>query len=72
VVDRTIETGKTKSRAAIYFRDINAAVIPDIYRTPSQAEIIAQLVGRPYITIMDATAMFYQWPVHPDYNGLRG
>jgi hypothetical protein len=41
VVDRTIETGKMKSRAVIYFRDINAAVIPDIYRMPSKAEIIA-------------------------------
>lgn len=55
-----------KGRVVVDVRDFNPLVVPDIYPIPLQADILASLAGKKFITVVDAMAFFYQWRTHPD------
>jgi hypothetical protein len=52
-----------KSRVVVDVRPANKLAVPDIYPMPLQAEIIAMLAGKQYITVIDAVAFFHRWKV---------
>lgn len=34
---------------------------------PLQSDVIESLRGKTFVTVIDATAFFFQFPVHPEY-----
>jgi hypothetical protein len=64
VVWKTVP-GKAKSRPVMDLRPINKWAIPDAYPMPLQSEVIEAVRGMKYITVIDASAFFYQFLVHP-------
>ena len=58
--------GESKGRVVVDIRGLNAITIPDAYPLPLKSDIIALLQGCPYISLIDASAFFYQWRVHAD------
>jgi hypothetical protein len=56
-----------KGRVVTDIRSGNKASVKDVYPMPRQEEIIAQLNGCKFITILDAIAMFFQWRVRKDH-----
>ncbi len=61
---RTID-GERKGRVVVDIRGLNAITQPDVYPLPLQTEIISAVRGCPFITVVDCSAFFYQWRVHP-------
>ena len=57
--------GTKKGRVVADLRALNRATIPDHYPLPSQEEIINSLIGKRFITVVDASAFFHQFGVHP-------
>lgn len=72
-VTRTDEKGNAKlqrvGRAVVDNRPTNKNLVPDLYPSPGQDEIIALAKGKRLITIVDAAKFFYQWRIYPDYYG---
>ncbi|CEN62172.1 hypothetical protein ASPCAL08810 [Aspergillus calidoustus] len=60
------ENKGVKTRVVVDLRRKNAMAIPDVYLLPTQQDILSAVAGCLYLSVADATAMFYQWPVHPD------
>lgn len=58
--------GERKGRVVVDIRGLNAITQPDVYPLPRQTEIIAAVLGCQYIKVVDCSAFFYQWRVHPD------
>ena len=58
--------GERKGRVVVDIRGLNSITQPDVYPLPLQMEIISAVRDCPYITVVDASAFFYQWRVHPD------
>ena len=54
-----------KSRVVVDIRGLNKITVPDAYPLPRQEDIIAAVRGARYISVVDATAFFHQWLVHP-------
>ena len=48
-----------KGRAVIDIRGLNRAVITDTYPIPLQSDIISDILGYKYISIVDGTNFFY-------------
>ncbi len=59
------QDGERKGRVVVDIRGLNALTQPDAYPLPLQADIIALLRDCPFITVIDCSAFFYQWRVHP-------
>jgi hypothetical protein len=66
VVWRTVH-GVDKGRMVIDLRPLNRVAVPDSYPLPLQAEVIQSIRGKLFISVIDATAFFHQFLVHPDY-----
>ena len=56
-----------KGRAVVDLRPLNRVAVPDNYPLPLQSEVINSLRGKSFISVVDATSFFHQFPVHPDY-----
>ena len=57
--------GLQKGRPVIDIRGLNAITQPDAYPLPLQSEIIVAVRDCIYISVIDCSAFFYQWRVHP-------
>ena len=57
--------GEQKGRPVIDIRGLNAITQPDAYPLPLQSEIIVAVRDCIYISVIDCSAFFYQWRVHP-------
>ncbi|POS75391.1 hypothetical protein DHEL01_v206213 [Diaporthe helianthi] len=66
VVWRTMSDGTRKGRMVIDVRGLNRMSVPDAYPMKSQDDILARITNAKYITVLDATAFFYQWRLHPE------
>ncbi|KAI1002218.1 hypothetical protein K3495_g5988 [Podosphaera aphanis] len=55
--------GKKKGRVVTDIRGLNALTLTDIYQLPLQSEILALAQGSKYITVVDGSSFFFQWPV---------
>ena len=70
VVWRTIEqSGKDpvrKGRVVVDIRGLNKITLTDTYPLPLQSDIISQVAGCQYITVVDAAGFFHQWLVRID------
>ena len=56
-----------KGRAVVDLRALNRVAVPDNYPLPLQSEVIHSLRSKNFISVIDATSFFHQFPVHPDY-----
>lgn len=59
--------GEDKGRVVVDLRALNKVAVPDAYPLPLQRDIIGSLLGKKYITVVDATGFFHQFKVHPDH-----
>ena len=66
VVWRTVH-GMKKGYVVADLRAVNRVAIPDNYPLPSQEEILNYFIGMNYISVLDVTACFYQYRIHPVY-----
>lgn len=57
------DSGMPKGRVVVDIRALNKIVIPDAYPVPNQSDILAELAGCMYLTVVDAASFFYQWLV---------
>ena len=57
--------GEKKGRVVIDIRGLNAITQPDAYPLPLQTDIITAVRDCGYISVIDCSAFFYQWRVHP-------
>jgi hypothetical protein len=55
-----------KLRVVVDIRGLNKIAVPDSYPRPRQGDIISATRGSKYITVVDVSSFFCQWPVHPD------
>ena len=62
---KTNADGERKGRPVIDIRDLNTITQPNAYPLPLQDEIIVAVRNCQYISIIDCSAFFYQWRVHP-------
>lgn len=62
VVWRSTEA-EGKGRPVVDIRGLNRVAIADTYPMSLQGDVIAALAGSTYITTVDCTSLFYQWPV---------
>ena len=56
--------GKLKNRIIIDIRTLNKITIPDVYPVIIQTEILFQIKDFKFISIINATSIFYQWWVN--------
>lgn len=56
-----------KGRMVVDLRCLNRVAIPDAYPLPLQSDIIAMLRGKQFITVVDASAFFHQFPVAKEH-----
>ena len=61
---KTVE-GERKGRVVVDIRGLNAITQPDAYPLPLQADILTLVRDCKYISVIDCSAFFYQWRVHP-------
>lgn len=54
-----------KGRVVVDVRGLNAISVPDVYPLPHRDDLIASVFGCPFLTSVDMTASFYQFPVNP-------
>lgn len=59
--------GIKKGRVVADLRALNKAAIPDAYPLPLPETIMASLIGKRYITVIDIKSSFHQYGVHPDH-----
>ncbi len=52
--------GTRKDRAVVDIRGLNSITQPDIYALPLQTELISEVKGCSYITVVDCSSFFYQ------------
>ena len=67
VVWKALENGERKGRVVVDIRGLNRITITDSYPMPLQTDITAAVADCPYISTMDATSYFHQWPVRQDH-----
>ena len=48
-------------------RALNKTTIPDTYPLPLPKTIMASLIGKRFITVVDIKLSFYQYGIHPDH-----
>lgn len=66
VVRRTVH-GQDKGRPVVDLRPVNKVAVPDSYPLPLQADVMASIHGKRWLTVIDATKFFYQLLVHPAF-----
>ena len=59
--------GIKKGRVVADLRVLNKAAIPDVYPLPLPEIIMAFLIGKRFITVVDIKSFFYQYGIHPDH-----
>jgi len=52
-----------KARIVVNVHNLNKLITSDIYSTSLQSEIIAMIVSKNYISVVDVTAFFYHWRI---------
>ena len=57
--------GESKGRVVVDIRGLNAITQPDAYPLPLQADILTLVRECQFISVIDCSAFFYQWRVHP-------
>jgi hypothetical protein len=62
VVWRTVN-GIRKGRVVVDIRGLNKISIFDAYPMPLQSDVLAAVMGFPYISVMDCASFFHQWLV---------
>ena len=71
IIWKTLPSGERKGRAVINIRGFNQFTLSNAYPIPSQNEIINEIQGHKYITVVNAASFFYQYKVHKsDYHKL--
>ncbi|KAI0996230.1 hypothetical protein K3495_g11949, partial [Podosphaera aphanis] len=60
-------SNERKGRVVIDIRALNQITLPDAYPIPTQADIIAAVTGRSFISTVDCASFFYQWKVKPEH-----
>jgi hypothetical protein len=60
-----------KGRTVVDLRQLNHVSVPDKYPLPLQTDIVDSAQSKEFITIVDATAFFHQFLIHPAYRDLR-
>ena len=63
---RTVN-GIKKGRVVADLRVLNKAAIPDAYPLPLLEIIMAFLIGKRFITVVNIKLSFYQYGIYPDY-----
>ena len=63
---RTIN-GIKKGYIMANLRVLNKAAIPDTYPLPLPETIMASLIGKRFITVINIKLSFYQYGIYPDY-----
>ena len=58
------DAGQPKGRVVVDIRALNRIVVPDAYLIPNQADILADISGCKYITVVDGALFFYQYLVN--------
>ena len=62
VVWRTVN-GVRKGRVVVDIRGLNKITKPDAYPMPLQSDIASAVQGCKFISVMDCTRFFHQWPL---------
>lgn len=57
------DKGLPKGRVVVDIRALNKITVPDTYPVPKQSDILAEVAGSYFLTVMDAASFFYQWLV---------
>lgn len=55
--------GKMQGRPVVDIRGLNRITVTDAYPMPLQTDITSAVAGCPFISVMDMTSFFYQWPI---------
>ena len=58
--------GNPRYRIVLDFRKLNEDSLADNYPLPNINDILDQLGGSRYFTVLDLASGFYQIPLHPD------
>lgn len=61
VIWRTLPSGERKGRVVTDIREVNKLALADAHPMPLQTQVIALMAGSRYISVVDATAFFYQF-----------
>lgn len=59
--------GTRKGRVVVDIRALNKITEPDAYPLPQQSEIINEMRGSGFISVVDCASFIYQWPVRQDH-----
>lgn len=59
-------SGKKKFRLVVDFRKLNAVTIPDKYPIPEVTEVLSNLGGNKYFTVIDLKSGFHQIPLREE------
>lgn len=64
MVQKILADATSHGRPVVDNRKLNQVLIWDAYPLPPQSEIIALILGCPYMTCIDSALFFYQWRVY--------